>query len=151
MAQRPPPRSRRPPDDGPDSIDLHVGARVKERRTSLGFSQQRLASAIGVTFQQVQKYERAANRIGASRLYLLARVLDVPVSFFYGDDDPALTRGFAESPAENFDADPLRRRETVELVNAFYDIADPERRRRFFELARSLASARRERRRRKRK
>ena len=151
MAQRPPPRSRRRPGDGPDPIDLHVGARIKVRRTVLGFSQERLASAIGVTFQQVQKYERAANRIGASRLYLLARVLDVPVSFFYTDDDPALARGFDESPAEAFDADPLRRSETVELVNAFYDITDPELRRRFFELARSLASARRERRGRKRK
>lgn len=102
-------------------------------------TQERLAAEIGVTFQQVQKYERAANRIGASRLYLLSRALDVPVPFFFADDDRAPAQGFAEEPAEGFDADPLSRRETVELVNAFYDIADPELRRRFFELAKSLA------------
>ena len=114
-------------------------------------SQGTLAAAIGVTFQQVQKYERAANRIGASRLWYLARSLDVPVPFFFGTEYPAPAGGFAEAPAERFDADPLRRRETKDLVDSYFEIADPELRRRFFELARSLASHPRKRRRRTRK
>ena len=97
-----------------------------------------------MTFQQVQKYERGANRIGASRLHDLSQVLDVPVSFFFDDMDPvrapAIPSGFAEPAAEAFDADPLRRRETVELVSAYYRIDDPALRRRLFELARALAS-----------
>ena len=96
-----------------------------------------------MTFQQVQKYERGANRIGASRLHDLSQVLDVPVSFFFDDTDPvrapAIPAGFAEPAAEAFDADPLRRRETVELVSAYYRIDDPALRRRLFELARALA------------
>ena len=99
--------------------------------------------AIGLTFQQVQKYERGANRIGAGRLHDLSQVLDVPVSFFFDDMDPvrapAIPAGFAEPAAEAFDADPLRRRETVELVSAYYRIDDPALRRRLFELARALA------------
>ncbi len=109
----------------------------------LGLSQEKLGEAIGLTFQQVQKYERGANRIGASRLHDLSRVLDVPVSFFFDDMDPvrapAIPGGFAEPAAEAFDSDPLRRRETVELVSAYYRIEDPGLRRRFFDLARALA------------
>ena len=94
----------------------------------------------------MQKYERGANRIGASRLHELSRVLDVPVSFFFDDMDPvrapAIPGGFAEPPAEAFDSDPLRRRETVELVDAYYAIEDAAVRRRLFELAgRSLQRA----------
>src|SRR6266566_4076530 len=100
MVQTPPRRPRRRPGDAPDPVDVHVGQRIKERRTSLGISQEKLAAAIGVTFQQVQKYERAANRIGASRLWYLARTLDVPVPFFFSDDDPLSAQGFAEEPAD---------------------------------------------------
>ncbi len=110
----------------------------------LGLSQEKLGEAIGLTFQQVQKYERGANRIGASRLHELSRVLDVPVSFFFDDVDPvrapAIPGGFAEPPAEAYDADPLRRRETIELVEAYYTIDDAAVRRRLFELARTLAA-----------
>lgn len=151
MPQRAPRPPRRERGGGPDPIDVHVGRRIKERRTSLGISQEKLAAAIGVTFQQVQKYERAANRIGASRLWYLARTLDVPVPFFFADGDAAIAPGFGEEPAEGFDADPLRRRETKELVNGFFEIADPDLRRRFFELARSLAAHPPRRRRRPRK
>ena len=109
----------------------------------LGLSQEKLGEAIGLTFQQIQKYERGANRMGASRLHDLSHVLDVPVSFFFDDMDPvrapAIPAGFAEPAAEAFDADPLRRRETVELVSAYYRIDDPALRRRLFELARALA------------
>ena len=128
----------------PNPIDVHVGSRVRLRRTLLGMSQEKLGDAIGLTFQQVQKYERGANRIGASRLHELSRVLDVPVSFFFDDMDPvrapAIPGGFAEPAAEAFDSDPLRRRETVELVDAYYTIDDPAVRRRLFELARTLAA-----------
>src|SRR5690242_21777101 len=108
--------------DKPNPIDVHVGSRVRLRRNMLGLSQEKLGEAIGLTFQQVQKYERGANRIGASRLHDLSRVLDVPVSFFFDDMDPvrapAIPSGFAEPAAEAFDSDPLHRRETVELVRS---------------------------------
>ena len=129
--------------DNPSPIDIHVGSRVRLRRNMLGLSQEKLGEAIGLTFQQVQKYERGANRIGASRLHDLSQVLDVPVSFFFDDTDPvrapAIPAGFAEPAAEAFDADPLQRRETVELISAYYRIDDPALRRRLFELARALA------------
>src|SRR5437667_9426334 len=127
----------------PNPIDVHVGSRVRLRRNMLGLSQEKLGTAIGLTFQQVQKYERGANRIGASRLHELSRVLDVPVSFFFDDMDPvrapAIPGGFAEPPAEAFESDPLRRRETVERVAAHYGIEAPAAPRRLFELARALA------------
>jgi transcriptional regulator with XRE-family HTH domain len=129
----------------PNPIDVHVGARVRLRRNMLGLSQEKLGEAIGLTFQQVQKYERGANRIGASRLHDLSRVLDVPVSFFFDDMDPvrapAIPAGCAEpSGAEAFDSDPLRKRETIELVSAYYRIEDPTIRRRLFDLAKALSS-----------
>ena len=128
----------------PNPVDVHVGSRVRLRRTMLGMSQEKLGEAISLTFQQVQKYERGANRIGASRLHDLSRVLDVPVSFFFDDMDPvrapAIPAGFAEPPAEAFDSDPLRKRETVELVSAYYRIEDGVVRRRLFELAKALAA-----------
>src|SRR5256886_13556848 len=129
--------------DKPNPIDVHVGSRVRLRRNMLGLSQEKLGEAIGLTFQQVQKYERGANRIGASRLHDLSRVLDVPDSFFFDDIDPlrapSIPAGFAEPAVEAFDSDPLRRRETVELVSAHYMLDDPALRRRLFELARALA------------
>src|SRR5262250_2153557 len=132
----------------PNPIDVHVGGRVRLRRTLLGMSQEKLAEAIGLTFQQVQKYERGANRIGSSRLFDLARVLDVPVSYFFEDmsstvaaKTPSRMRGFAEDRPEPFEPDPMARRETLELVRAYYRIADPRVRKRVFELTKSLANA----------
>ena len=128
----------------PDPVDKYVGSRVRMRRLMLGMSQTELADGLGLTFQQVQKYERGANRIGASRLHELSRVLDVPVSFFFDDMDPvrapAIPGGFAEPPAEAFESDPLRRRETVELVDAYYAVEDAAVRRRLLDLARALAA-----------
>ena len=127
----------------PHPIDVHVGSRLRLRRTLLGMSQEKLGEAIGLTFQQVQKYERGANRIGSSRLYELSRILDVPVSFFF-DDAPLHSEvdGLAEAAASaDFEQDPMARRETLELVRAYYRIADPLVRRRVFELTKAISNA----------
>ncbi len=107
-------------------------------------SQEKLGDALGLTFQQVQKYERGANRIGASRLYDLSRVLDVPVSYFFDEfgDQPALSHGGAgEESGETYQPNPMMKRETLELVRAYLRIADPQIKRRVFELTKALASA----------
>ena len=115
------------------------------RRTLLGFSQERLGEAVGLTFQQIQKYERGANRIGASRMYDLSRILDVPVSYFFEEiPDEIKNRriGFAIDPAHSASAgekDPLTRRETLELVRAYYKVEGASVRKRIFELIKSLA------------
>src|SRR5205809_8141301 len=118
---RPVRRPGRPKSEKPNPIDVQVGSRVRLRRNMLGLSQEKLGEAIGLTFQQVQKYERGANRIGASRLHDLSRVLDVPVAFFFDDMDPvrapAIPAGFAEPAADDFDSDTLRRPQTVVLVS----------------------------------
>ncbi len=126
----------------PDPIDIHVGSRLRLRRTILRMSQEKLAAELGLTFQQVQKYERAANRISASRLYQLCRILGVRVGFFYEGLQArhAANPGFAEAPAEPFEADPLRQHETIELVEAYYAIGDPGVRRKLFEFVRALAT-----------
>jgi len=141
---RVPRRPGRRKSDRPNPTDVHVGSRVRLRRNMLGLSQEKLGERIGLTFQQVQKYERGANRIGASRLWELGKILDVPVQFFFDHEDPVRappSAGFAESEQESFDSDLLRRRETVELVTAYYRIAEPAARRRLFELAKALASS----------
>jgi transcriptional regulator with XRE-family HTH domain len=138
-----PRRPGRHKSDRPHPIDVHVGSRVRLRRNMLGLSQEKLGEAIGLTFQQVQKYERGANRIGASRLHELSRVLDVPVDFFYDETDPVRAPpvpGFSEAPQEGFESDPLRKRETLELVDAYYEITDAAVRRRLFDLAKALAT-----------
>jgi transcriptional regulator with XRE-family HTH domain len=150
-----PPKPRRPANRGrgedgaPNPIDVHVGARVRLRRTLLGMSQEALGKALGLTFQQVQKYERGANRVGASRLFDLAQVLDVPVSFFFDDMPgtvPALAplpearRGGLAEEAAGFEIDLLVRPETQELVEAYFAIPDPLVRRRVYDLARALAA-----------
>jgi transcriptional regulator with XRE-family HTH domain len=131
----------------PNPVDVHVGSRVRLRRTLLGLSQEKLGDALGLTFQQVQKYERGANRIGASRLFDLSRVLDVPVSFFFDDmaEDaterkPAVDIDIDEMSQGGFNVDPMARRETLELVRAYYRIKDPLVRKRVFELAKALAN-----------
>lgn len=137
----------------PNPIDVHVGARIRQRRTLLGMSQEKLGEAIGLTFQQVQKYERGANRVGSSRLFDLARVLDVPVSYFFEEmsagtasKSPSRLRGLAEPKPEPFEPDPLAKRETLELVRAYYRITDPAVRKRVFELTKALGRTVRKRR-----
>lgn len=143
------PRAVRPdrlPPGTPNPVDVHVGGRVRLRRTLLGLSQEKLGEAVGLTFQQIQKYERGANRIGSSRLYELSRILDVPVSFFFDDmpDDIKTPEGRMARSRRGYDSlesDPLARRETLELVRAYYRITDPQVRKRLFELAKSLANS----------
>ena len=145
--------------DQPNPIDIEVGRRLKRRRTLLGVSQERLGELLGVSYQQVQKYERGTNRIGSSRLYDICRILDVPAGYFL-DDAPEpppfaqpspLAYGLAEAPAGfSFDGpaapaapapEPAAadERETLELVRAFRRIRDPVVRRRLFELTKALA------------
>lgn len=134
-------RVGRPPTSAnPNPVDIHVGQRVRLRRTLLGMSQEKLGDALGLTFQQVQKYERGANRIGASRLHDLAKALQVPVGFFFDDlPDDSMKDIKTESGNEHRGDDPMQQRETIELVRAYYRIKSPNARRRFYELARSVA------------
>ncbi len=133
---------------GPRPVDAHVGSRVRIRRTMLGMSQEKLGAAINLTFQQVQKYERGTNRMGSSRLFELSKVLDVPVSFFFEDMPPEVAGGFPGLPAgmtevqsAAYEADTLAKRETLELVRAYYRIKNEKVRKRLFELAKAIAKA----------
>jgi Predicted transcriptional regulators len=117
----------------PDPIDVHVGGRLRLRRTLLGLSQTELARAVSLTFQQVQKYESGANRVSASRLYHIAEALDVPVSFFF-DDVPRLD-GLSDTPKPQFEPD----RELLELTRNYRSITDAEVRRGIYELVKRLA------------
>lgn len=134
-------------DGQPNPIDVHVGSRVRIRRVMLGLSQETLANKLGITFQQVQKYERGANRMGSSRLYDIAIALDVPVSFFF-DDMPeeiaamsprAIIKGGKADDVELPGDESFTRRETFDLVRAYYAIVDPSIRKRVYDLAKSLA------------
>jgi transcriptional regulator with XRE-family HTH domain len=125
---------------GPHPIDLHVGARVRTRRNVLGWSQTRLADAIGITFQQVQKYERGANRISASKLWEIAKTLKTSIDYFY---DGYVMRetpdGFAASDGETAVHKFLMTSEGVELAKAFSRIKSPRQRRNVLALIQSLA------------
>ena len=132
----------------PNPIDVHVGQRIRQRRTLMGMSQEKLGEALGLTFQQVQKYERGANRVGSSRLFDLARVLEVPIAYFFEDMEasvaaksPSRLMGVSESrmPTYEGEPDPLARRETLELVRAYYRIDEVSVRKRVFELTKALA------------
>jgi transcriptional regulator with XRE-family HTH domain len=130
----------------PNLMDLHVGSRVRLRRMMLGMSQEKLGERMGLTFQQIQKYERGINRIGASRLYELARVLQVQVQFFYDEAPPGngpaggLSPGFGEAQAESSIVEFLGSRDGLELNRAFLRIKDAKVRRSIVELVRALAS-----------
>ncbi len=131
----------------PSPVDVHVGARLRVRRTLLGMSQTTLGDAIGLTFQQVQKYERGTNRISASRLFDLSRVLDVPIEYFFGDMPVEVAGGLAgkkRSKAKkppSYEPDPMAKRETLELVRAYYKIEDVDVRNRLREMVKALGAA----------
>lgn len=123
---------------GPHPVDVHVGGRVRMRRTMLGMTQERLGNALGLTFQPIQKNEHGINRIGSSRLYQLSRILDVPISFFF-DEMPEFSAnetGEAKTPSE---PDPLLKLETLKLVQAYYGISDQRVRRQLFETIKAMA------------
>lgn len=126
-------------------MDIHVGSRVRLRRMLLGMSQEKLGEHLGLTFQQVQKYEKGVNRIGASRLFDLAKTLGVPIQFFYDEAPvgahgaPQASPGFAEQPSESYVVEFLGTREGLELNKAFARISDPRVRRSIVDLVRSLA------------
>jgi transcriptional regulator with XRE-family HTH domain len=129
------------------AVDVHVGARFRQRRSLLGMSQSKVGEAVGLTFQQIQKYERGANRMGSSRLYEFAKVLDVPVSYFF-DEMPAGTlssrtrKGYGEAATPFADEkDPLIKRETLELVRAYYKIREGRVRKRIFEMVKAVGAA----------
>ncbi len=133
----------------PNPIDVHVGSRVRLRRMLVGMSQEKLGEKLNLTFQQVQKYEKGANRIGSSRLYTIASILNVPVQFFF-DDMPAnidvSALAFAEGGVAEDDETPIvmdfvNSSEGLQLNTAFSKIADSETRKRIVELVKTLASA----------
>ena len=122
----------------PNPIDVHVGGRIRMRRLLLGMNQETLANALGLTFQQVQKYEGGANRVSASRLSAMAEILNVPISYFFGDlrpDDAEL------SAAEKAWREQLQRPETIEFIRLYYAIADQNVRRQFLEMTKSVAES----------
>ena len=131
---------------GPHPIDLHVGKRLRELRMLKGLGQSQIAKLLGITFQQVQKYERGANRVSASRLYDIAEALGVPVSYFYDDIPPDLVgktiaqRSKTVTQSIISREDPMQRRETLELVRYYYGIEDEALRDRFFELLKSMSN-----------
>ena len=119
--------------DGPHPVDVNVGKRLRVRRTLLGMSQEKLGDALGITFQQLQKNERGANRIGSSRLFELSRILDVPISYFFEEMD-------MDNPATDTPPDPMTKRETLEFVRAYYRIKDPAIRKSIVNLTRAMAN-----------
>ncbi len=127
----------------PHPVDVHVGARVRQRRVLLGMNQTILGKALGVSFQRVQKYENGSNRIGSSRLYDLSRLLDVSIEYFFDDMPPEVTasspakgRGKAKEPP-GYELDPMVKRETLELVRAYYKIENAGVRKRLREMGRA--------------
>jgi transcriptional regulator with XRE-family HTH domain len=125
----------------PNPIDIHVGGRVRLRRMMLGMSQEKLGEQLGITFQQIQKYEKGTNRIGASRLQHIARVLTVPVSFFF-EDAPGMTQpqaGMAEPKSASYIVDFLSSSEGIQLNKAFVRVKDAKVRRRIIDLVRAMA------------
>ena len=125
----------------PNPIDIHVGSRVRLRRMMLSMSQEKLGEHLGITFQQIQKYEKGTNRIGASRLQHIATVLEVPVSFFFEDapGTPEEAAGMGESKSENFVIDFLSSSEGLQLNRAFVQIKDAKVRRKIVELVKEIA------------
>ena len=125
----------------PNPVDTHVGSRVRLRRMLLGMSQEKLGNAMNLTFQQVQKYEKGVNRIGASRLFHISKILDVPVQFFFEEaprPDGSAVTGMAEPESESFILEFLNSREGLELNRAFVKIGDPKVRKSVVDLVRAL-------------
>ena len=121
----------------PNPVDVHVGGRVRMRRMLVGMSQEKLGEALGLTFQQVQKYEKGANRIGASRLYQIGSVLGVPIEYFFDglEQDSHVGAAFSGGLQTEF----LSTAEGIQLNSAFFAISDPQLRKRILDLLKTLA------------
>ena len=122
-------------------VDVYVGSRIKHQRTVSGISQEKLGNELGLTFQQVQKYEKGANRVGASRLFQISKILNVSPAFFFEGMPEDPSNGYASGMAEEsagFEHDNLSKRETLELVRAYYKIEDTDVRKRVFDLIKSI-------------
>ncbi len=129
----------------PHPVDIYVGRRLRSRRTMLGMSQENLGEAVGVTFQQIQKYERGLNRIGSSRLYEFSRILNVPVSYFFDEmfdeaNSPAIPQkqAYMADREGGFEYEKLGNKEVLTLVRSYYEIEDPLVRKRILSLVKSL-------------
>ena len=127
-------------------IDEFVGTQLKLRRTFLGISQERLGIMMDLTFQQVQKYEKGLNRISASRLYEISKILNVPISYFFDGLQKNLkpksipyNRGLAEEKS-SFDSDPLKKKESIDLLRAYYNIKSPVLAKKIFDLIKTVSS-----------
>jgi transcriptional regulator with XRE-family HTH domain len=131
-----------------NAIDMHVGKRIRLRRTLLGMSQEQLGSELDITFQQVQKYERGANRVSASRLWDISQILDSPINYFFDDMSENTMRSLPRRVSRGADdvdlsdeqtKDPMARRETLELVRTYYSIKTPLVRKRVSDMVKSIA------------
>ena len=136
-----------------DNIDKHVGQQLRSRRTLMGLSQERLADAIGVTFQQVQKYERGTNRVSASRLYSFSKILDVSIDYFYAGIENIgsenINIGMSDNDQGDFDVSAIKgnklpenilnRKETIDLAKAYYSINNEQKRKEVLKLVKSMA------------
>jgi transcriptional regulator with XRE-family HTH domain len=137
-------RRRTIKDDGPDPIDKFVGSRVRARRVGLRISQTKLGDAIGVTFQQVQKYENGTNRIGASNLFKISKTLSVEVAFFFegldADEEAAKElAGLSEGSQTKFDVDPMSSREAIELMHNYFRVKDKNIKKKLSQLVKTMA------------
>ena len=125
----------------PNPVDVHVGGRIRMRRNMLGMSQEKLGESLGITFQQVQKYEKGTNRVGASRLQDISSILNTPVAFFFEDaptKEPSVPRGLAEEAPNALAMEFCSTAEGLALNRAFIKIANPKTRKRIIDLVKTL-------------
>lgn len=131
----------------PSDIDVHVGQRIRVKRSLMGISQEKLAEAVGITFQQIQKYERGTNRVSAGRLYEVSKILQVPVSYFFeqitdNSQTPPIQAGLSDNEQDGFasEQDVMMNKETLELVRTYYSIESPELRKDLMKFVKSMAN-----------
>ncbi len=129
----------------PNEMDIHVGQRLRVRRALLGLSQEKLAEAVGLTFQQIQKYERGTNRVSAGRLFDMSKILDVPVSYFFeqfgqSSSNSYATQGLSDNGQESFEhEDVMNSKETLDLIRIYYSVDDSEARKDIVKFIKSMA------------
>ncbi len=134
-------RKRKLENEGPNPVDILLGSKVRLRRSLIGMSQEKLAEAIGLTFQQVQKYEKGLNRIGAARLWQISNILQTPISFFYEDINKDNSKSSIAENTTEIEYDLMQRKETVDLIRYYYQIEDPKIAKNVLNLVKSIASS----------